>query len=144
MIVSDLSFFCCYFVAQNDRTTKSNGVSYIIQRGAEAVFTPEGQREIRKNIDLYKSNARTLTKALDKCGLWYCGGKNAPYIWMKCPDGMGSWEFFDYLLKEIQVVGTPGEGFGACGEGYFRFSTFGNPDDTKEAASRLKKLLGKK
>ena len=83
-------------------------------------------------------------QALDSLGIWYCGGKNAPYIWMQCPKGMGSWEFFDYLLKEIQVVGTPGEGFGACGEGYFRFSTFGSPQDTREAARRLTELLGKK
>lgn len=127
-----------------NRTTKTNGVSYIIQKGGLAVFTPEGQKQIHNNIKIYKNNAKVLMEALDAIGIWYCGGKNAPYIWMKCPDGMGSWEFFDYLLKEIQVVGTPGEGFGACGEGYFRFSTFGNPDDTKEAASRLKKLLGKK
>lgn len=127
-----------------NRTTKTNGVSYIIQKGGAAVFTPEGQRQIRENIGIYKSNAKVLMEALDKLGIWYCGGKNAPYIWMKCPDGMGSWDFFDYLLKEIQVVGTPGEGFGACGEGYFRFSTFGSPEDTKEAARRLVELLGKK
>ena len=127
-----------------NRTTKTNGVSYIIQKGGAAVFTPEGQRQIRENIGIYKSNAKVLMEALDKLGIWYCGGKNAPYIWMKCPDGMGSWDFFDYLLKEIQVVGTPGEGFGACGEDYFRFSTFGSPEDTKEAARRLVELLGKK
>ena len=127
-----------------NRTTKTNGVSYIIQKGGAAVFTPEGQRQIRENIGIYKSNAKVLMEVLDKLGIWYCGGKNAPYIWMKCPDGMGSWDFFDYLLKEIQVVGTPGEGFGACGEGYFRFSTFGSPEDTKEAARRLVELLGKK
>ena len=127
-----------------NRTTKTNGVSYIIQKGGAAVFTPEGQKQIHDNIKVYKNNAKVLMKALDKLGIWYCGGKNAPYIWMKCPDGMGSWEFFDYLLNEIQVVGTPGEGFGACGEGYFRFSTFGSPEDTVEAANRLVSLLGKK
>lgn len=127
-----------------NRTTKTNGVSYIIQKGGAAVFTPEGQKQIHDNIRIYKNNAKVLMEALDKLGIWYCGGKNAPYIWLKCPDGMGSWEFFDYLLKEIQVVGTPGEGFGACGEGYFRFSTFGSPEDTLEAANRLIKLLGKK
>ena len=127
-----------------NRTTKTNGVSYIIQKGGAAVFTPEGQKQIHDNIKVYKNNAKVLMKALDKLGIWYCGGKNAPYIWMKCPDGMGSWEFFDYLLNEIQVVGTPGEGFGACGEGYFRFSTFGSPEDTVEAANRLVNLLGKK
>ena len=126
-----------------NRTTKTNGVSYIIQKGGAAVFTEEGQKQIRENIRIYKKNAKVLMKALDQLGIWYCGGKNAPYIWMKCPNGMGSWEFFDYLLHEIQVVGTPGEGFGACGEGYFRFSTFGSPEDTKEAAERLVKLLSK-
>ena len=127
-----------------NRTTKTNGVSYIIQKGGAAVFTPEGQKQIHDNIKVYKNNAKVLMKALDKLGIWYCGGKNAPYIWMKCPDGVGSWEFFDYLLNEIQVVGTPGEGFGACGEGYFRFSTFGSPEDTVEAANRLVSLLEKK
>lgn len=126
-----------------NRTTKTNGVSYIIQKGGAAVFTEEGQRQIRENIQIYKKNARTLMRALDQVGIWYCGGKNAPYIWLKCPNGMGSWEFFDYLLHEIQVVGTPGEGFGACGEGYFRFSTFGSPEDTKEAAERLIRLFSK-
>ena len=126
-----------------NRTTKTNGVSYIIQKGGAAVFTEEGQKQIHENIQIYKNNAKVLMEALDQLGIWYCGGKNAPYIWMKCPNGMGSWEFFDYLLHEIQVVGTPGEGFGACGEGYFRFSTFGSPEDTKEAAERLVKLLSK-
>lgn len=125
-----------------NRTTKTNGVSYIIQKGGAAVFTEEGQKQIHDNIRFYKDNAKILTDALDSLGIWYTGGKNAPYIWIKCPNGMGSWEFFDYLLHEIQVVGTPGEGFGACGEGFFRFSTFGNREDTIEAAKRLKKLLG--
>ncbi len=124
-----------------NRTTKTNGVSYIIQKGGAAVFTPEGQRQIKENIDYYKENARLLMEALDELGIWYCGGKNSPYIWMKCPKGMGSWEFFDHLLNEIQVVGTPGEGFGACGEGYFRFSVFGSREDTIEAARRIKELL---
>lgn len=124
-----------------NRTTKTNGVSYIIQKGGAAVFTPEGQKEIKENINYYKENARLLMKALDELGIWYCGGKNSPYIWLKCPNGMGSWEFFDLLLKEIQVVGTPGEGFGACGEGCFRFSMFGSREDTIEAAERLKRLL---
>ena len=127
-----------------NRTTKTNGVSYIIQKGGAAVFTPEGQAQIKANIQIYKNNAKVLMEALDQLGIWYTGGKNAPYIWLKCPNGMGSWEFFDYLLNEIQVVGTPGEGFGACGEGYFRFSTFGSPEDTKEAARRLCELLGEK
>lgn len=124
-----------------NRTTKTNGVSYIIQKGGAAVFTPEGQREIHQNIQLYKQNAKMLMQTLDALNVWYCGGKNAPYIWMKCPDGLGSWDFFDLLLNRIQVIGTPGEGFGACGEGYFRFSTFGSPEDTQEAAKRLYELL---
>ena len=126
-----------------NRTTKTNGVSYIIQKGGAAVFTEEGQRQIHENIQIYKKNAKILMKALDQIGMWYCGGKNAPYIWMRCPRGMKSWEFFDYLLHEIQVVGTPGEGFGAAGEGYFRFSTFGSPEDTKEAAERIVTLFSK-
>ena len=124
-----------------NRTTKTNGVSYILQKGGAAVFTEEGQKQIHDNIRIYKNNARVLTEVLDELGIRYFGGKNAPYIWMKCPNGMGSWEFFDLLLNEIQVVGTPGEGFGACGEGYFRFSTFGSPEDTVEAAGRIKELL---
>lgn len=127
-----------------NRTTKTNGVSYIIQKGGAAIFTPEGQRQIRENIQVYKNNAKVLMEALDALGIWYCGGKNAPYIWMKCPGKMTSWEFFDYLLREIQVVGTPGEGFGACGEGYFRLSTFGDPQDTIEAAKRMTALLAGK
>ena len=126
-----------------NRTTKTNGVSYIIQKGASAIFTSQGQEQIHNNIKVYKNNAALLMEALDSLGIWYTGGKNAPYIWMKCPDDMGSWEFFDYLLNEIQVVGTPGEGFGSCGEGYFRFSTFGSPEDTQEAAKRLVSLLSK-
>ena len=127
-----------------NRTTKTNGVYYIIQKGGAAVFTPEGQEQIRANIQVYKNNAKVLMGVLDELGIWYCGGKNAPYIWMQCPNGMGSWDFFDYLLSEIQVVGTPGQGFGSCGEGYIRFSTFGSPEDTAEAARRLKKLLKRK
>ena len=124
-----------------NRTTKTNGVSYIIQKGASAVFTEEGQKQIHANIDIYKNNAKVLMKVFDELGIWYCGGKNAPYIWIKCPNDMGSWEFFDLLLHKVQVVGTPGEGFGACGEGYFRFSTFGDPEDTKIAAERILELL---
>ncbi len=124
-----------------NRTTRTNGVSYILQKAGAAVFTEEGQRQIHANIQIYKNNAKVLMEALDACGIWYCGGKNAPYIWMKCPEGFGSWEFFDRLLNEAQIVGTPGEGFGACGEGYFRFSTFGDPEDTRIAAERLKQLL---
>ena len=126
-----------------NRTTKTNGVSYILQKAGSAIFTEEGRKEIEENIRVYKNNAKVLMAALDECGIWYCGGKNAPYIWMQCPEGFGSWEFFDHLLNEMQIIGTPGEGFGACGEGYFRFSTFGDPEDTKEAADRLRRLLKK-
>ena len=126
-----------------NRTTKTNGVSYIIQKGAAAVFTPEGQKQVQENICIYKQNAKCLMAALDELGIWYTGGKNAPYIWIQCPDGMGSWKFFDLLLNEIQVIGTPGEGFGKCGEGYFRFSMFGSPEDTKLAAERMVALLRK-
>lgn len=124
-----------------NRETRTNGVSYILQKGALAVFTPEGQQQIRDNLRVYKENASYFMEALNAAGIWYTGGKNSPYIWMKCPDGMSGWEFFDYLLKEIQVVGIPGDGFGKCGKGYFRFSTFGKPEETKEAAQRLTKLL---
>lgn len=126
-----------------NRETRTNGVSYILQKGALAVFTPEGQRQIHENLNVYKKNASYFMEALDAAGIWYVGGKNSPYIWMKCPDNMSGWQFFDYLLNEIQVVGIPGDGFGECGKGYFRFSTFGNPDETKEAANRLCTLLKK-
>ena len=124
-----------------NRETRTNGVSYILQKGAAAVFTPEGLQQTRENIRIYKQNAACFTAALDEAGIWYCGGKNSPYVWMKCPDGMSGWAFFDYLLEEIQVVGIPGDGFGECGKGYFRFSAFGSPEDTREAADRLCKLL---
>ena len=127
-----------------NRTTKSNGVSYIIQKGAAAVFTDEGQRQIKENIEVYKNNARIIMSALDEANISYCGGKNAPYIWLKCPNGMKSWEFFDYLLDEIQVVGTPGVGFGENGEGYFRFTTFSDTQTTKIAAERLVDLFRRK
>ncbi|MBO4251280.1 MAG: LL-diaminopimelate aminotransferase [Clostridia bacterium] len=125
-----------------NRTTKTNGVSYIIQKGGAAVFTEQGQKEIKENIAYYKENAKVLMRVLDECKIEYTGGKNAPYIWLKCPNNLGSWEFFDLLLDKIQVVGTPGEGFGSCGEGYFRFSTFGSREDTLHAAERLKDLFG--
>ena len=127
-----------------NRETRTNGISYILQKGAAAVFTPEGQKQIHENLQVYKNNAKVFMEALDTAGVWYCGGKNSPYIWMKCPDGMSGWDFFDYLLNEIQVVGIPGDGFGDCGKGYFRFSTFGDPEETSEAAQRLCALLCKK
>ena len=126
-----------------NRTTKTNGISYILQKAGAAVLTDEGLRQVEESIRFYKQNAKVLMEALDAAGIRYWGGKNAPYIWMECPDGMKSWDFFDMLLNEIQVVGTPGEGFGACGEGFFRLSSFGNPEDTRIAAERIRKLLEK-
>lgn len=123
------------------QTTKFNGVSYIVQRGSEAVFSDEGIRQTRENIDYYRRNARVITDALDRLGIWYCGGLNSPYIWLRCPNDMKSWDFFDYLLSEANVVGTPGEGFGRCGEGFFRLTSFSDYDSTREAMSRIEALL---
>lgn len=119
------------------QTTKFNGVSYIIQRGAEAVFSERGLKEIKTNIAYYKNNAKIISDALDKLGIWHIGGKNSPYIWLKCPSGMSSWEFFDYLLEKYNIVGTPGSGFGKNGEGYFRLTAFGSVENTKKAVERL-------
>ena len=121
--------------------TKFNGVSYPVQCAAAAVFSDEGLAQIRENLNYYKENARIIASALDELGIYYTGGKNSPYIWLECPNGMGSWEFFDYLLQNAQVVGTPGEGFGKCGEGYFRLTSFGDRDNTIEAVERIKALL---
>lgn len=123
------------------QTTKFNGVSYIVQRAAEAVFTDEGQKQIRANIDYYRENAKIITTAFDELGITYFGGKNSPYIWIKCPNGMDSWTFFDYLLKNAGVVGTPGAGFGKNGEGFFRLTSFSNHENTQEAMRRFKELL---
>ena len=125
------------------QTTKFNGVAYVVQRGAEAVFTEEGMREIQQNLDYYRTNAAVIASALDEAGIWYCGGKNSPYLWLRCPNEMGSWEFFDWLLENAHVVGTPGEGFGPCGKGYFRLTAFGDAERTKEAAARIKAALAK-
>lgn len=121
------------------QTTKFNGVPYIIQRGAEAVFTEEGMHEIKENINYYKENAKLISDTLKECGIWHIGGKHSPYIWLKCPNGMTSWEFFDYLLENFQIVGTPGSGFGKNGEGYFRLTSFGSRENTIEAMERIKK-----
>ena len=119
------------------QTTKFNGVAYVVQRGAEAVFAEEGMKEIQHNLAYYRQNAAVIAAALDEAGVWYCGGKNSPYIWLRCPNNMGSWEFFDWLLETANVVGTPGEGFGECGKGYFRLTAFGDAAKTKEAAARI-------
>ena len=123
------------------QTTKFNGVPYVVQRGAAAVFTQEGQKQIKANISYYQRNAKLIADCMDELGIWYTGGKNSPYIWLKCPGGMDSWTFFDYLLENIQVVGTPGAGFGANGEGFFRLTAFGSEEVTKQAVERIKGLL---
>lgn len=125
------------------QTTKFNGVPYIVQRGAEAVFTEEGQKQIGENLEVYRRNARVLSECLDELGIRYTGGKNSPYVWMQCPGFSDSWKFFDYLLEEANVVGTPGCGFGKNGQGYFRLTAFGSEANTAEAAQRLRRLLGK-
>lgn len=123
------------------QTTKFNGVPYIIQRGAEAVFTEAGMKEISENLTYYKENAKIISETLKNCNIWHIGGKHSPYIWLKCPNGMSSWEFFDYLLQNAQVVGTPGAGFGNNGEGFFRLTSFGSRENTLEAMERFKKLF---
>lgn len=122
------------------QTTKFNGVPYIVQRGAQAVFSEEGLPQIRQNIGYYRENAQIIGGALKEMGIWFTGGVNSPYIWMKCPYGLSSWEFFDRLLRECRISGTPGAGFGANGEGFFRLTAFGSRDATLEAAERLKAL----
>ena len=123
------------------QTTKFNGVPYVVQRAAAAVFTESGMAEIQSNLDYYRRNAKVIADALDECGVWYCGGKNSPYIWLRCPGNMKSWEFFDWLLENCGVVGTPGVGFGECGEGYFRLTAFGDAEKTKLAAERIKTAI---
>ena len=122
------------------QTTKFNGTSYIVQRGAAAVFTEQGQKEIKEQVAYYMNNAHTIHDELTKAGLWHVGGVNSPYIWLEVPAGMTSWEYFDALLNEGHVVGTPGVGFGAHGEGFFRLTGFGNKEKTEEAIKRLVKV----
>lgn len=122
-------------------TTKFNGVSYPVQRGAEACYSEAGKRQIREQIDYYLANASLIRAGLAKAGLQVYGGVNAPYIWLKTPRGLGSWEFFDKLLSEANVVGTPGAGFGPSGEGYFRLSAFGLREKIQEAISRIQERL---
>lgn len=117
--------------------TKFNGVPYVTQRAAEAIYTEEGQKEIKENIKYYLENARIIREGLNKAGYETYGGVNAPYIWLKVPEGISSWEFFDKLLEEVGVVGTPGEGFGPSGEGYFRLTAFGSRENTIEAINRI-------
>lgn len=123
------------------QTTKFNGVSYITQRGAEAVFTEAGEREIEENLQYYRDNASIITETMDRLHLYYTGGKNSPYIWLKCPGDMDSWSFFDKLLNEAYVVGTPGAGFGKSGEKFFRLTAFSTHENTREAMARFEKLV---
>lgn len=125
------------------QTTKFNGVSYIVQCGAAAVFSEEGQRQVKANIDVYRGNARIIAQTLTECGVWFTGGENSPYIWLACPDGMDSWDFFDALLEQANVVGTPGAGFGKNGKSFFRLTSFGSPDATREAMKRIRTFLKK-
>ena len=123
------------------QTTKFNGVAYIIQSGAAAIFTAEGRKQIQESIDYYKRNAKVMADAFDEMGIWYTGGKNSPYIWFKCPNDMDSWDFFDKLLAEANVAGTPGAGFGKNGAKFFRLTAFGNYENTVEAMERFKKMV---
>lgn len=118
--------------------TKFNGAPYIIQRAGEAVYSEEGKKQTKEQIAYYMNNARLIREGLESAGYTVFGGVNAPYIWLKTPDGMTSWEFFDYLLENLNIVGTPGSGFGPSGEGYFRLTAFGSLENTKEAMQRLK------
>ena len=122
------------------QTTKFNGVSYPVQRAAASIYTPEGQKEIKENIEYYSKNAETIREAFIKIGLNTYGGVNSPYVWVKTPEGVSSWDFFDILLKEANVVGTPGAGFGPSGEGYLRLTAFNTHENTKEAMDRISKL----
>lgn len=123
------------------QSTKMNGVSYIIQRGAEAVYSEEGAREVRKNIAYYQNNAKIIANGLSDAGFEVYGGVNSPYIWMKTPNGLTSWEFFDLLLEKTGVVGTPGSGFGLSGEGYFRLTSFNTKENTEKAVERIIKFF---
>ena len=119
------------------QTTKFNGVPYIVQRGAEAVFSEVGIKQCRENIAYYMENARIIKEGFEKIGVTCYGGVNSPYIWLQCPNGMSSWEFFDFMLEKLAVVGTPGAGFGKMGEGYFRLTGFGSRENTIEAVERI-------
>ena len=123
------------------QSTKFNGVPYVIQKAAAAVYTPDGQKQVRDTIDFYMDNARIIRDGLAAIGLTVYGGRNAPYLWAKTPAGLGSWQFFDKLLNEAHVVGTPGVGFGPSGEGYLRLTAFGQREDTLEAVERIKTRL---
>lgn len=122
-------------------STKFNGTSYPIQRGAEAAYSDAGDAEVRERVDYYMANARIIREGLESMGVTVFGGVNAPYVWAKTPAGMSSWDYFDVLLRKANVVGTPGSGFGSCGEGYFRLSAFGKRDHVEEAVERIRTRL---
>jgi LL-diaminopimelate aminotransferase len=124
------------------QSTKSNGPPYIVQRAAAAIYTPEGQKQVRAQIDHYMGNARVIRDGLSRAGLTVYGGDNAPYLWVRTPRGLSSWEFFDKLLAEAHVVGMPGSGFGPSGEGYFRLTAFGSRENAEEAVERIRTRLG--
>lgn len=123
------------------QTTKFNGASYVIQRGAAAVYSEEGARQIEETLDYYRANAKVIKEGLESAGFTVFGAVNSPYIWCQTPEGMGSWEFFDKLLTEANIITTPGAGFGPSGEGYIRLTAFGDAEATKEAMERIKKLM---
>lgn len=123
------------------QSTKFNGVSYMVQRGAAAVFSSDGMNQVKENINYYKENAKLIAKVLTERKIYFVGGKNSPYIWFKCPDGITSWEFFDFLLEKAYVIGTPGSGFGKNGERFFRLTSFGERTDILNAVGRLKNVL---
>ena len=125
------------------QTTKFNGVSYVVQRAAEAVFSDDGLKNVRETINYYRRNATVMAGVLTRLGVSFTGGIDSPYLWFKVPDGMTSWEFFDYLLNGCGVAGTPGSGFGECGEGYFRLTAFNTYENTVEAMNRMEKLYNK-
>ena len=129
------------FLWSRRQATKFNGVPYVVQRAAEAALADEGQKQCRESIAYYMENARIIAAVLKEKGIYFTGGENSPYLWLECPDGKTSWEFFDFLLEKGQIVGTPGAGFGDAGEGYFRLTSFGSRESTLKAAERLKKLL---
>ena len=129
------------FLWSRRQATKFNGVPYVVQRAAEAALSDEGQKQCRESIAYYMENARIIAAVLKEKGIYFTGGENSPYLWLECPNGMTSWEFFDFLLEKAQIVGTPGAGFGDAGEGYFRLTSFGSRESTLKAAERLKKLL---
>lgn len=129
------------FLWSRRQATKFNGVPYVVQRAAEAALSPEGQKQCHDAVEYYLENARILGKVLQDKGIKFTGGENSPYLWLSCPDNMDSWSFFDYLLEKVQIVGTPGAGFGTAGECFFRLTSFGSRESTLEAAKRLERLL---